>query len=191
MDPSIAPSLEGLISRLLSWSFAFMTFAEVWHYLLGAFGLNGQSRLHQLLSWIHRYLEAFFLGLGRQWKTLGLLILAFSVATIVPIYETSSLKRQTLDQICRNAEAALVALACSKETSKLPKLELLGSLSGNNADTFQMGLWLSVLFLVGVVANFVVVRAKAKDTPARLFLVSGTMWGALWLIALLQDLLGR
>ncbi len=181
MDPTIAPSLEGLISRLAS---ALALIAGVWSFLHYWFDPQKRSK-------IHRYLEAFFLALGRQWQTIALLLLAFSIATIVPIYENASLKRQMMDQICRETDSEPLKLACKEAASKLPKYDLSQLLEGGYVDVFQLGLWLLTLFFVGVFANILIVNAKTTDTRGRVVLVSIIMSFALWGIGVLQDFLGR
>jgi hypothetical protein len=170
------------VSRSLSaLSFLLLVVGEawtVWHYYFDP---------HKK-SWAHKFLEKIFLSLAHQWQTMGLLILAFAIATIVPIYENARLKLQILDQICAGAKAELRSALC-EQTSR--KTNLLDLIEGNYVDVFQIGLWLLTLFCLGIVSNLVIVNANTNDTRARVILVSIFMAVSLWAIGLVQDFLGR
>jgi hypothetical protein len=181
VDPLSAPSLEGAISRLVVAALVLGEGWTVWHYLMDP----------QKKSRLHRWLERGFRGIGRQWQTTALLIFAFAIAAFVPLYEHASLRRQMLDQICHDAGPELFAMACREGTSLLPNYNLTDVVKGSYVDVFQIGLWLIAAFLVGLVANVLIVRAKTKDTRRRVVIVGAFMAVLMWFIGHLQDLLGR
>lgn len=170
-------SLEGEISRFLAISCLSLSMvAKAWHFAAEFFGLVehsalGRSSLPQrLVFWMDRWLDAFFRALARYWGTLGLLLLAFAIATLVPTYELTTLQPQFL----RN----------------LPP-ELRTARTGITIDTYQFGAWLLVLFVVGFVSQMLIGKARTRETKGRLFIVSASWAVVLYTVSVFQDYLGQ
>lgn len=194
MDPSLAPSFEGFISKLLSALFAILAAMGIGSMLIGKFW----SILHfyydpEGKSGIHKGLEAFFIALGQRWRTSALLLLAFAIATITPIYESTSIKRQVVNELCRDGSAEFKKAVCEGDAIKyIPSYNLNSFFEARYVDIFQTGLWLLTIFAAGLASNLIISSAKkTTDTRTRVILVSIFFSIFLFVTGHLQDYLGR
>jgi hypothetical protein len=198
MDPTIAPSLEGEISRFLAYACLVVSgAAKAWHLVAEYFGLGdtstrtGRTSPVRLLFSLDRRLDASLRWLGRHWETTFLLGLAFAIATIVPTWELMTVKRQIIGEFCAQPDLQIVRAACDRATTLVPFDRLLATMDGRTIDTFQVGIWLLVALFVGLFSQVLIGGAHTKEPRVRLLIVSFSLSILLFAASLAQDWLGR
>jgi hypothetical protein len=157
-------SLEGVVSYLVG---LFAIVAGIWE-LCSAY-LGKTSRLHTVL-------EKFFKAVAKHWPSTALLCLAMAICTIAPIYEQWNLTESIRRRICAQLPQQSTIDLCTQSAASVRPL-FSSFISDDSVHVFQFGVWLLVIFALGLIAQFIVAKSNEIDTRAQVGLISLVMGG--------------